>query len=80
MIFPMRFQDKVCIITGGSSGIGKATAKRLSLEGAKVAILNRSVYKGNVVSEEIKKDGGEVVFIKTDVANPEDIEAAFKIE
>lgn len=78
MINPMRFQDKVCLVTGDSSGIGKAVSARLALEDEKVAILNRKENEGNAAAEDIKKEGGEAIFIKTDVANPEDIEAAFK--
>lgn len=74
----MRFKNKVCIVTGGSSGIGKATAKRLSQEGAKVAILNRSEDEGHAAAEEIQNEGGEAIFIKTDIAQPDDIDAAFK--
>ena len=78
MINPMRFQDKVCLVTGGSSGIGKAAAARLAREGGKVAILNRKEDEGKAAIEEIKKEGGDAIFIKTDVGNAGDIEAAFK--
>lgn len=73
-----RFQDKVCIVTGGSSGIGKSTADRIAQEGAKVVILNRNEQEGNQAVEDIKQKGGVAQFIKTDIAVPNDIEKAFK--
>lgn len=74
----MRFNDKVCIVTGGSSGIGKATSLQFAREGAKVAILSRTEAEGNETVEEIKKAGGIALFIKTDVAVQAEIEAACK--
>lgn len=74
----MRFKDKVSIITGGSSGIGKATAKQFAREGARVAILSRTEEEGNETVEEINKEGGIALFIQTDLAVPADIEAACK--
>lgn len=74
-----RFENKVCIVTGGSSGIGKATAKQMVQEGGKVAILNRNGEEGNAAVEEMTRDGDEAIFIKTDVGNPEDLQNAVKI-
>lgn len=74
--FTMRFKDKVCIVTGGSSGIGKAASLQFSKEGGKVAILSRTEEEGNETVEEITKDGGCAIFIKTDIAIPAEIEAA----
>ena len=72
----MRFKDKVCIVTGGSSGIGKATAKQMVLEGAKVAIFSRGEQEGNAAVAEITKDGGEAVYIRTDVGKVEDLKSS----
>lgn len=72
----MRFADKICIVTGGSSGTGLATAKQLSLEGGKVAILNRTEEDGRHAVAEILKNGGEAIFIKTDISMPEEIKEA----
>jgi len=69
-------KDKVAFITGGNSGIGKETAFSFVREGAKVALAARREELGNQVVEEIKKMGGEAVFIKMDVQVPEQIEAA----
>lgn len=74
----MRFKNKVCIITGGSSGIGLATSLQFAREGAKVAILSRTEKEGVEALKEIEKAGGKAVFLKTDIAIPADLEAAFK--
>lgn len=72
----MRFTDKVCLVTGGSSGIGRATSLRLAAEGGKVAVLSRTEDSGNAVVAEITQAGGTAIFLKTDMGNPADIEAA----
>jgi NAD(P)-dependent dehydrogenase (short-subunit alcohol dehydrogenase family) len=65
---------KVAIITGGNSGIGRASARRFARAGAKVAIGARNEISGKSIVEEIKKDGfGDAIFIKTDVANPDEV-------
>ena len=69
-----KLANKVVIITGGNSGIGRASAVLFAREGAKVVIGARNVMTGQSVVEEIKKEGhGEACFIKTDVANPEEV-------
>lgn len=73
-----RFQDKVVLVTGGNSGIGRATALAFGREGAKVVIAARRQNLGDKVAEEITSQGGEAVFIKTDVTSPGDIENLFK--
>ncbi|ALW86367.1 sugar dehydrogenase [Hymenobacter sedentarius] len=71
-----RFENKVCIITGGSSGIGKATSLQMAAEGGKVAILSRSRDEGQAVVAEISEAGGQAVFLQTDVGQPEQVKAA----
>lgn len=72
-----RFKDKVVLVTGGTSGIGRATALAFGREGAKVVIAARRENLGGEVVTEIKNSGGEAVFIRTDVTTPEDIETLF---
>jgi NAD(P)-dependent dehydrogenase (short-subunit alcohol dehydrogenase family) len=74
-----RFENKVCIVTGGSSGIGKACAMQFAREGGKVVILNRNEKEGEQAVGDILQEGGEVIFIKTDVGKAEDLENAVKI-
>lgn len=63
----MRLKDKVALITGGTSGIGEATALLFAQEGARVAITGRNVERGQKITEKIKRAGGHSIFIKNDV-------------
>lgn len=65
---------KVVVITGGTGVLGKAIAKYLALEGAKVVILGRRAEAGNAIVEDIKAAGGEVMFLTTDVMKQEVLE------
>ena len=71
-------KDKVAIITGAGSGIGKATAELFAAEGAKVIISDINEKNGTETVDEIKKKGGEAFFVKTDSSKPEDNEALVK--
>jgi len=71
-------ENKVAIITGAGSGIGKATAELFAREGAKVIVSDINEANGNVAAEEITKAGGEAFFIKADSSNPADNEALVK--
>jgi len=66
----MRLKDKVCLITGGASGIGKATAERFAEEGAKVIICDIAVEKGK---EAARNFGGD--YYKVDVSDRKSVEA-----
>lgn len=58
----MRFENKVAIITGGASGIGLATAKRLGSEGARILIADLDLNKGEAAAEETKQAGAPGAF------------------
>jgi NAD(P)-dependent dehydrogenase (short-subunit alcohol dehydrogenase family) len=63
----MRLENKVALITGGTSGIGRATALLFAQEGAKVALTGRDEARGQDVVEEIDRAGGAAIFIRSDV-------------
>jgi len=69
------FKDKVILITGGSSGLGAATALRFARDGAKVAIGARRAEQSEAVVRQIEGLGGHGVFIRADVSRREDVEA-----
>jgi NAD(P)-dependent dehydrogenase (short-subunit alcohol dehydrogenase family) len=70
-----RFSKKVVVVTGGGSGIGKATALQFASEGASVVIGNRNESKGREVVKEINDAGGNASFIQTDVTKESDVKA-----
>ena len=67
----MRLENKVALITGGTSGIGEATAILFAKEGARVAITGRSEQRGRDIADKIIRDGGQAIFIRTDVRSAE---------
>ena len=72
----MRFKDKVALITGGTSGIGRATARLFAQEGAKVAVAGRDEKRGREVVAEIEKGGGVALFLRCDVRLADDCRRA----
>jgi NAD(P)-dependent dehydrogenase (short-subunit alcohol dehydrogenase family) len=72
----MRLQDKVALITGGTSGIGEATALLFAREGAKVAVTGRSEERGQKVVQQINGSGGDAILIRTDVRLAADCQRA----
>lgn len=64
-----RLDGKVCIITGGNSGVGACTAELFAKEGAKVVITARREAQLKEVADKIKNEGGEVLAISTDVSD-----------
>jgi NAD(P)-dependent dehydrogenase (short-subunit alcohol dehydrogenase family) len=67
--------EKVAIVTGGSSGIGRATATELARQGAKVVVAARREPEGEETVQQVKATGSDGFFIKTDVTKSADIEA-----
>jgi NAD(P)-dependent dehydrogenase (short-subunit alcohol dehydrogenase family) len=65
--------QKVAIITGGSSGIGRATAVALATDGVKIAIAARRAKEGEETVRLVNEAGSEGTFVKTDVANEDDV-------
>jgi NAD(P)-dependent dehydrogenase (short-subunit alcohol dehydrogenase family) len=72
----MRLEKKVALITGGTSGIGEATALLFAREGAAVAITGRSEERGRKVVSQIEKCRGKAIFIPTDVRLADDCRRA----
>jgi short-subunit dehydrogenase len=62
------FKDKVVIVTGASSGIGEAIARKFALKGSKVVLAARSESRLSQIAREIRNLGGEAFFVKTDVS------------
>ena len=72
----IRFTDKVALITGGASGIGRATANRLAAEGAHVIIADSNAEMANQAVSEIQETGSKALFVEVDLADDESVQAA----
>src|SRR6266542_1577721 len=70
-----RLAGKVAVITGASSGIGRAGAIRFAAEGARVVVSSNREDEGKRVVREIEEQGGTAVFVFCDVTRPDDVEA-----
>jgi NAD(P)-dependent dehydrogenase (short-subunit alcohol dehydrogenase family) len=70
----MKLKDKVALITGGSSGIGKATALLLAEEGAKIVVVDINDAEGQSVASQIKRSGGQAIYVHADVSKSKDAE------
>jgi len=68
----LELKDRAAIVTGGTQGIGRATAMRLAKEGARVVIAARGRERLDAVAAEIRAAGGAVAAVQADVGKPED--------
>jgi NAD(P)-dependent dehydrogenase (short-subunit alcohol dehydrogenase family) len=70
-----RLTGKVAVITGATSGLGRAGAVRFAAEGARVVAASRREAEGKELVDEIQTAGGEAVFVPCDVTEPDDVRA-----
>jgi len=68
------FDGKVALVTGASSGIGRATALAFAAQGARVVLANRDAERGEEVAHLISEGGAEALFVRTDVSDADDVE------
>ncbi|ARI79271.1 3-oxoacyl-[acyl-carrier-protein] reductase [Halobacillus mangrovi] len=73
-----KLEGKVALVTGGGSGMGKASAIQLAKEGAKVAVIDIKEEDAQETKKEIKSIGGEAFIIEADVSKEEEIQQCYK--
>jgi 3alpha(or 20beta)-hydroxysteroid dehydrogenase len=71
---PTRFEDKVAVVTGGASGIGRAAAVRFAEEGARVAVVDLPNTDLESCVSEIQRAGGKAIAIEADVSRADDVQ------
>jgi len=69
-----RMQEQISIVTGSTSGLGAATARRFASEGAKVVVTGRNAERGDKVVDSIREAGGEAFFVACDLADEASIQ------
>lgn len=74
----MKLKDKVVIVTGAGRGIGRATALAFAAEGARVAAVARTADEIRGVAQDIRRDGGQAVHVRTDITKPSQIETMMR--
>ncbi len=70
----MRLENKVAIITGGASGIGRAICEVFAEEGAKIAIADIDAEAGEETLRRIEEAEGDAIFVQTDVSKESDVQ------
>jgi NAD(P)-dependent dehydrogenase (short-subunit alcohol dehydrogenase family) len=68
----MRFAAKICVVTGGGSGLGRATRNRLADEGARMVVLDVDEEAAKATVEGVTGPGGQAFFVRVDVAESEE--------
>lgn len=71
----MKLQDKVALVVGSTSGIGRAIARRMAQEGARVVVSGRKQDRGESVVAEIRQAGGDAMFVRIDAGIEADVKA-----
>lgn len=74
----MRLMNKIALVTGAGSGMGRASAILFSKEGAKISIVDIDSNTGQQTVESIKQEGGEAIFVHADVSKSSDVERMIK--
>src|SRR6266478_9003739 len=72
-------ENKVAIVTGGASGLGRATAEIFATEGARVVIADVNDERGAETCKAVEALGGEALYIHTDVRSSQDVAAAVEL-
>lgn len=75
----MKLKDKVAIVTGSTSGMGRATAILFAREGAKVVVTGRNEERAKEVVDRIKAEGNEAIYVIVDMLNIDDIKKIFDV-
>src|SRR5215813_3119248 len=75
MIMAGRVEGKVALVTGGASGIGRATALTFAREGAKLVIADMNADGGQQTVHMLTEQGGEAIFVRTDVSQAVEVQA-----
>ncbi len=78
VVIGMRFSNKVCLVTGAGSGIGKATARQFASEGGQVVVVDLNDQHGRETAREITDAKGQAIFARCDVGDPAQVRAAVK--
>lgn len=72
----MELEGRVALVTGGGSGLGAASAKKLAQAGAQVGVLSRTRDEIEKVAREIESAGGQAVALEADISDPQQMQAA----
>lgn len=74
----MRFTDKVCLVTGGGSGIGRAACLRFGAEGGRVAVVDLDQNRAQDTADQVKAAGGQAMGVRADVGSSADVQGAIR--